>query len=308
MAWLDTLLLRCSSPRMRQRAVDNLSKSTRLSDTELLCATLQDPDRQVRCAAVRALAKKNTPESRQSLAGALKDSAFEVRAAAAEALGQSAQHNAAGALVGCLSDADVSVRVAAASALRALGWKASSHQELALFEIALGNTPAVQNQNHADRFDTAHNQDTAFYRRLAAIAKEEKTDPARIRALLAEVAGTDLLRRLSAIHDLSEVDDPDVTQSLLGLLRAPEAQIRLAAAQAISRRHDSAPVHFVGLLQDPSSEVRLVAIEFLSRVRHKHIVQVLTPLLGDTNSLVREAAATAVRQIRTPSERLLAGA
>ena len=303
MAWFDNLLLKSSSPRMRRKAVDNLSGSTRPSDTELLCASLQDPDTQVRCAAVRALAKKDTAESRRSLIGALKDTAFQVREAAARALGQLGNASVATALVASLRDPDSAVRISAAGALRSLAWKPANSEELALYEIALGNTPAgLSCQNVPEPSDPVQNRDTAFHRRLAAMDKKEKKDPARINALLADLAGRNLLVRLSAIHDLGEVDDPKVAQMLLTLLRATEPEIRLATAQVLSRRQDSASVHFVGLLQDPSAEVRLVAVEFLSRIRHQQIVQVLTPLLSDPHPMVREAAATAVREMRRQSQ------
>ena len=134
------------------------------------------------------------------------------------------------------------------------------------------------------------------------MVKKEKTDPARINALLADLSTGNLLARLSAIHDLGEVEDPKVAHVLLTLLRAREPEIRLATAKVLSRRQDSASVHFVGLLQDASPEVRLVAVEFLSRIRHQQIVQVLTPLSSDPHPMVREAAATAVREMRGQSQ------
>jgi len=302
MAWFDSLLLRCSSPRIRCKAVENLSGSSRPSDTELLCASLHDKDSQVRCAAVRALAKANRPDSLRLLVGALKDPGFEVREAAARALGRLGSLGSAPALAACLTDPDAAVRIAAAAALRSMGWKPSTREELAWFEIALGNTPApaaVVSVPASD--DTVPNQDTTFFRRMAAEALKERTDPRRIKSLVADLRGSDLLARVSAVHDLGQFSDPQITQLLLALFRDREPQVRLAAAQALSKRSDAPPAHFVGLLQDTSAEVRTAAVQFLGRIRHEQIAQVLFPLLADPSLHVRQAAAVALGRIGSPS-------
>ncbi len=298
MAWFDTLLLKSSNARIRCKAVEHLSGSNRQSDTGRICASLHDPDGTVRCTAVTALTRKNTPETHRALIGALKDPSFEVRAAAARALGQLRSRNSVTALTACLRDLDASVRIAAATALRSIGWKPSTREEVAWFEIALGTTPAAAPvQNVPQAREDVHNQDTAFYRNLAAQALKERTDPRRIASLLADLKGNDLLARLSAIHDLGEVNDPQVTQGILELLRDRDREVRLAAAQGLAKRDDLPPVHFVGLLQDPSPEVRLAAVHFLGRIHYEQIVHVLAPLLSDPNVHVREATAAAMRQI-----------
>ncbi len=298
MAWLDTIFLKSSSPRMRCRAVENLSSSKRPSDTELLFASLHDPDGRVRCAAVRALARKKAPEAQKSLVGALKDPNFEVRVAAARALGQMKAADCANALAASLRDPDATVRLSAAGALRSIGWKPSTKDEIAWFELALGSTPAaVPAQDVPPPDEDVRNRDTAFYRRVAAETLREKNDPRRIQLLLAQVRGHDSLVRLSAIHDLGEVNDPQATQVLLDLFRDPDKEVRLAAAKVLATREDSPPAHFLGLLQDSSSEVRLAAVQFLGRIRHEQIVHVLSPLLSDPCSQVREATATALVQM-----------
>ena len=139
MAWLDTLLLKSSSPRLRCKAVENLSESSRSDDTDRIVASLDDPSPRVRCAAIRALVKANTPDTQSSLVDALQDKCFEVRVAAARALGRLGAVSAAGNLAVCLKDPDAAVRIAAASALRAIGWKPATREESAWFEITLGN-------------------------------------------------------------------------------------------------------------------------------------------------------------------------
>jgi HEAT repeat protein len=279
---------------MRCKALENLSGSSHPSDTELIYASLQDKNPQVRSAAVRALAKANKPGTQEALVGALRDVSFQVRVAAARALGRPGELSSANALAECLRDPDALVRFAAAGALRTIGWKPATKEELAWFEIALGNTPAAVSAGNGPAVNTEPGQDTAFHRRMTAEALREKNDPVRINALLAAVRGNDLLARVSAVHDLGEINNPRITQELLKLFRDPDAEVRLVAAQTLGGRDDSPPAHFVGLLLDKSYEVRLAAVQFLGRIRHQQIVQVLIPLLSDENVLVRQATAKAL--------------
>jgi HEAT repeat protein len=299
MAWLDTLRLKSPNPRMRCRAVENLSDSSHPSDTERIFASLHDENAQVRCAAVRALGKTNTPDSQGSLVRALQDTSFQVREAAARALGRLGALSSVPELAACLRDPDAAVRIAAAGALRALGWKPSTREDLAWFEIALGNTPvAVPAGDAPAALDTTEpNQDTSFYRRMAAETLKETNDPGRIKSLLAALRSNDLLVRTSAVHDLGQSRDPQITGELLKLFRDQDPEVRLAAAQVLAGRDDSPPAHFLGLLQDTSCEVRLAAVQFLGRIRHQQIATVLVPLLSDPSLQVRQAAATAMELI-----------
>jgi HEAT repeat protein len=281
---------------MRCKAVERLSGSSHPSDTELIFTSLQDKDPQVRSAVVKALAKANKPGTQEALVGALRDTSFQVREAAARALGRPGELSSADALADCLRDPDAAVRIAAASALRTIGWKPATKEELAWFEIALGNTPAAVSAGNgaAEAVNSEPCQDTAFHRRMAAEVLREKNAPARISALLAALRGNDLLSRVSAVHDLGEINDPRITQEILKLFRDRDPEVRLVAAQSLAVRDDSPPAHFVGLLQDNSYEVRLVAVQFLGRIRHRQIVEVLVPLLSDENVLVRQATARAL--------------
>jgi HEAT repeat protein len=281
---------------MRCKAVENLSGSSHPGDTERIVASLQDENPEVRTAAVRALAKTNKQGTRSALVGALRDSSFQVREAAARALGRLGESSFAEALAVCLRDPDAAVRIAAAGALRAIGWKPTTREELAWFEIALGNTPAVVSagKGPAETIDAEPGQDTAFHRSMAAEALREKNNPVRINALLAAVWGNNSLARVSAVHDLGQINDPLITQELLKLFRDPDAEVRLVAAQALEGRDDAPPAHFVGLLQDESHEVRLAAVQFLGRIRNQQIAEVLVPLLSDENALVRQATAKAM--------------
>jgi HEAT repeat protein len=296
---------------MRCRALEGLANSSHPSDTERIFASLRDQSPLVRCAAVRALGKANKAGAQSSLVRALQDPSFQVREVAARTLGQLRALSAAHDLAAALRDPDAAVRIAAAGALRALGWKPSTQEELAWFEIALGNTPAAVPSGNAAAVDPAIEpiQDTSFYRRVVAEDLREKSDPRRINALLSALHGNNSLARVSAIHDLGQVNEPRVTQELLNLFRDQDPQVRLTAAQVLAERVDSPPAHFLSLLQDSSDEVRVAAVQFLGRIRHQQMVQVLCPLLTDPSLPVRQAAASALGCIGDHSaiEPLVAG-
>lgn len=303
MAWFDTLLLKSPNPRMRCRAVENLAGSNHPSDTERIFASLHDENPEVRCAALRALGKTKPPQARKSLTAALRDQDFQVREAAARALGRLGDSGATRSLTGCLRDPDAAVRIAAASALRTLGWRPSTKEEVAWFEIALGNTPAAVSTDTAPPIasNNERNQETSFYRRMAAADLKERNDPARIKSLLTDLRSSDLLVRVSAVHDLGHFNEPQITEVLLRLFRHHDTEVRLAAAQAVAAREDASPAHFMGLLQDASFEIRLVAVQFLGRIRHSQIAEVLCPLLDDPSLQVRQATAVALGQLGNAS-------
>jgi HEAT repeat protein len=257
-------------------------------------ASLHDESPRVRCVALRALAKKSShPEALKSLVSALSDRSAEVRELAARLLGSSGNANVGGALVTCLKDPEPSVRSAAAGALRAIGWRPSTNEEAARFDIALGNTPDPLSAP-TPQAESSTESTTAFHRRIQAETLKEKNSPARISALLAAAYGNDLLARISAIHDLGQVTSRIVSGELPKFLRHPEPEVRLAAAQALAHRDDTLAAHFVGLLQDSNPEVRLVAVGFFARVPTHQITHILLPLLADPVPNVRQATATTI--------------
>ncbi len=291
-SWWNHFKLNSSNPLVRSKGVDSLSSSTDSRDTERILASVHDKSAQVRCVALRALEKKaNHPKALKSLVKALSDTSAEVREVAVRVLARLGVAGVAGPLVTCLKDPEPSVRSAAASALRGIGWRPSTHEEAARFDMALGNTPDPL-AAPPPQAESSTESNTAFGRRMQAELLKERNDPARVSALLAAAFGNDLLGRLAAIYDLGQVTSPIVSQGLRKLLRDPEAEVRLAAAQAMAHRDDTLPAHFVGLLQDASADLRLVAVRFFARVPNHQVTHILLPLLADPVANVREATAT----------------
>jgi HEAT repeat protein len=302
MAWFTSFLLKSSNPQLRCKAIATLADSGRTRDTELIFASLTDKDPKVRCAAVRALEKRNNEDSVPSLIGALSDSNYEVRQAAARALGRLKDSSAIEPLTAALRDSDPAVRTAAAVALRALAWRPSTRDELARFEIALGNTPSSSLGDAAiDPLVSELTNETAFYRRAAAEALRELNDPRKVGPLLEALRDHDFSVRISAVHSLQHVVSEQVTGEILKLFRDSDNHVRLAAAQVVARRQDAAPAHFLGLLEDQNFEIRLVAVQFLGKIRSPHIAEILMARLSDSDVDIRQETASALGMMGNPA-------
>ena len=186
MVWLKNLRIKSANPRVRRRTVEKLAGSTNSHDTELLVASLEDNDAQVRCAAVRALEQAEDASCTASLLPALRDQDHQVRTAAAQALGHRGDRAAVGALAAVLSDSCPDVRSAAAGALRCLNWNPETPEDVARFEIAVGNARAAAFAGNAAVTSLVGElkADTSFHRRAAAEALKDVADPRRICPLL----------------------------------------------------------------------------------------------------------------------------
>ena len=203
-----------------------------------------------------------------------------------------------------LRDATPGVRTAAAVALRNLGWKPSTGQEQAEFDIALGHTraAALAGQFAVQALVSELKHDTSFKRRAAAEALEDVDDPRATQPLLAALKDEDPTVKVSAIHALGKDPSMEVVPRLLGLLRDRASCVRLAAAEVLAKRVDPVPpVEFLALLRDQSFEVRLIAVQFLGRIRDPQIAEALLPLLADSDSDVRRAVAKSLGAIGEPT-------
>ncbi len=89
--------------------------------------------------------------------------------------------------------------------------------------------------------------------------------------------------------------------ALLDKLADPDANARLAAAQALEQQANPAHLtHFLTLLADDHFEVRLTAIQYLGRLGDPATAQALIARLADPDDDVRRAAAGVLGTIRNP--------
>ena len=179
MVWWNTLRLKSNCPEVRRKALESLNPTRDARAFELLLASLGDEDAQVRCAAVKGLEQVRDDPSMIALATALKDPNSEVREAAAAVLGRVGDARTFPYLAGLLKDSHPGARRSAAAALRSLGWKPSTSEEVALFEVALGHARAAafEGQAAVKALVTELKHDTSFHRRAAAEALENVDDP-----------------------------------------------------------------------------------------------------------------------------------
>jgi HEAT repeat protein len=92
-----------------------------------------------------------------------------------------------------------------------------------------------------------------------------------------------------------------VRHALLQKLREGHPQVRLAAAQVITKWEDPALAEvFLGLLVDQNFEVRVTAIQYFERLRDPRAAEVIVSLLGDPDSDVRQSAAKALGVLGSP--------
>jgi HEAT repeat protein len=304
MDWWNNLKLNSKSAEVRAKAIENLKPPGDEHTVEVLLSALGDEDEQVRSAAMQAFERIKHPNAGPSLiSAALRSANQELRQTAATALGYLDDPNTANVLANLLSDRNPPLRMAAAASLKKLGWRASTKEEQAFFDVALGNTRAAAFAGKAALTPllTELKHDTSFQRRAAAEALEGVNDPRRIQPLLIAAKDPDATVRASAIHALGRERSEEVAAALLRPLRDPESCVRLAAAQELAKRedcsHDSA---FVGLLEDSNFEVRLTAVEFFGKRCDPQFVGPLLQRVFDPDSDVRLATARALGAIGHP--------
>jgi HEAT repeat protein len=304
MVWWNTLRLKSSSPEVRRKALEALDATGNERNFDLLLAGLGDEDAQVRCTAVNRLEQVRDDQAMVALVSALQDPTSSVRETAAAALGRLGDSRTFPHLAYLLSDSHPGVRTAAATSLRNLGWKPSTNEEQARFDIALGHTRAAAfaGQAAVKALVSELKQDTSFKRRAAAEALEQVDDPQATQPLLATLKDEDPTVRVSAIHALGKDPSGQVTMKVLECFHDKEPCVRLAAAEVIAKRIDPALIpEFLGLLSDRSFEVRLSAVQFLGRIRDPEIAQALLPLLADSDNDVRQGVAQALGTIGEPA-------
>jgi HEAT repeat protein len=226
-----------------------------------------------------------------------------VRETVATSLGRLKDERASNALLWALKDCSWSVRANAAAALKNLGWKPSTQEEAAFFEVATGHTKTAAHAGEAAVVPlvTELGSDTGFLRRAAAEALEGVNDPRRIAPLLAAARDPDPTVRVSAIYALANENSGEVANMLTNSFRDRDPQVRLAAAEVLAKWDDPAYIPcFFDLLADSHFEVRLTAVKFLARRRDPQAAEVMLPLMQDADSDVRLTVAQALGAVGNP--------
>jgi len=252
-------LLNDGDPLMRRNAADALGMLADAGAVRGLVAALHEENADVAERVVRALSDIGPPAV-PALLAALKDESRLVRRRAARALGRSGNRGAVAALIETMQkDTDWLVRGNATAALAAIGPMAAP-ELIKLLRIPRMAFPAASYTEARERATSA----------LLAMGSE-------------------------AVLNISDA------------LREGDGEVRRIAAGLLGRIRDQQAVPaLIKALDDKDREVREVAARSLGLIRHKDRVQAEQAVAAlhalsekDAYASVREAAAEAVRRIRT---------
>lgn len=282
---------------VRLAAVLGLSDFPGREAVRALAEALRARHALVRDCAARALACRSLP----TLRAALHDPDPVVRAAAAHGVGYYARDRVSiPRLAELLGDANADVR---AMAVRALAWVARRHRE-ALPPL----TAALQHPDEHVRVAAAH-----WLGRVG--------NPLACEALVAALSDPSRAVVLEAIRALGSLDpsvpggrigvgDARAIPALLSHLEGPDADLRLAAAEALAHvlavgppgEHDPRTLPLLAqALTDQDARVRAMAATALGETGNPEAVPPLTEALNDPVWSVRASAASALGTLGDPS-------
>ncbi|HKH91499.1 MAG TPA: M56 family metallopeptidase [Gemmatimonadaceae bacterium] len=123
-------------------------------------------------------------------------------------------------------------------------------------------------------------------------AQRSAADSAVVLALIVRLKDEDADVRVAAAEALGKLEDARAVPGLLETLRDREAKVRSAAAQSLGKFHDSRAIGgLTALLQDSSAEVRKEALNALSEFESGVSVAAVIRLLDDPDAELRHAAA-----------------
>ena len=195
----------------------------------------------------------------------LRDRHWEVRVEATEALGRLKSSEALPPLLGCLRDDDKEVRAEAARALGQLG------------------------------------------------------DPGGVEALVNALVEPDVGVRQAAVRALIKISPSweqlpaakEAAPNVWAALRQKDPAVQFAAAEVLRRlgespsasppppdKREAAISTLIELLRDPDPDLRRTAAQSLTRLTARRAAADLEAALGDSDSTVRQAAATALKALR----------
>lgn len=267
--------LKSDSYQQRKAAVEALSRLEDPRALRPLVSALKDPDSHVRVSVVEALSRLGNPEAIDALILGLKDEFVPVRTAAAEVLGRIGGDKAITPLTVALRDKSWDVRRAAVEALGKTGDPRAVDPLLPLLKdkdpdvrlTALRALTALADPRAVPGFIVTLTDEVRSIRE-AAMTTLQRLEPNwdsgeaaqsvmadletahRSRDYWVRQAAADVLSRISAARARFQQPEetaataamasaPRTVQILVGLLRDPDRDFRLAAAEALGRMGDA---------------------------------------------------------------------
>jgi HEAT repeat protein len=256
--------LKDPEPLVRSAAAHGLARLGDVQAVPGLIAVLRDRERKVKVAAIATLGQLGDKQAVAALQAMVKDRDWEVRAVLAEALGRLGDKSALPAVMGLLQDRDKEVRQNAADAAGHLGdERAMEHLVFAMVDEHMGVRQAAA-------------------RALSSLDPYWERNP-KARALIPE------LQQAMRHHDSG------VQFAASGLLRRLTGRTGLETAvtpgtEIFGRTGNRAFDILQDLLRDPDAEVRLAAVEAIVRMKIPASVPALQGAMSDKNRWVKQAA------------------
>jgi HEAT repeat protein len=257
---------------VRSSVVNALSRIGDTRAVEPLIQAVKDRDNRVRTAAVEGLSKMGDPRAIPALASLLKDESWDVRAAAVEALGNFKDPQVVEPLMQLLKDPDRDTRLAT---VKALGKTADIR---AIYPLVLAM------------------KDDQEIVRQAAEGAIVKIDPAWEKTEAARQAIPELEIAIKASEYWVRTSAAAILKRIVGEARAADITTSDFANPATYIRKETADI-LLAVLTHEDADLRLAAAEALGRLGHKPAVDMLAAALNDSDEWVRKMTAQSLENL-----------
>ncbi len=243
-----------------------------------LLEALADQDSYVRVLAVRALGYMRRTEAIAALTQLLKtDPEAEVRESVVQALQLMGGPASLSALAEATHDKVETIR---ASALDALVVFRSSATLATLSEAARDPSPMV--------------------RRMAVVSLGRYGDPVAGPVLTAALKDSDAATRANAAQMLGQIGGLQARPALRVALKDSEKAVQASAARSLAMLHDREGFETaMKLAKDPNRSIQLMSIDALGFMHDPVVIPFLESLTHGADPYVRDAAASAIQQIKS---------
>jgi HEAT repeat protein len=233
------LLFKHKDANIRAAAIEAAARLDFQNHVDAFRECLKDPMWDVRCAAAAALGKVTDADSVDALVAMLKDPSVDARTAAAAALGSIGDPRAIGPLVLALKDSESETRKMAGAALTRIDTKWAESDAARKLAPELRN--ALGSGDWAVRRAAAYVLEQLGERQSSTASSDTTmATPARRRQVAVLTVFTELLRavdadlRLAAAEALGRLGDARVRSPLMTALSDEDKSVRLAVAQALA--------------------------------------------------------------------------
>lgn len=277
-------LLRDPDPAIRVNAAGALVHIPDPQSVKPLLQCLAEDDEDLCQHAIRALGEIGDARAAEPLRPFLQHKNVEIRLVAAESLGRLGDEGAVQPLIAMMRSDEEAVRLKAISALRRIKSPAAL---VALLPLLQDNSDAVRLR----AVDTlGHIGDAGVARKLEYYLKNDRSEAVRA----------------AAAKSLGDLKNVDSIEPLIDALRDVFA-VKCRAIVSLGQIGDSSGLGAViSMLRDPIPEARFHACCAVAELAPSNAVELLEPLIDDSNAMVRRGCGKALQKLGDPRGESLA--